>query len=92
MASTGDRVRRALAEIVDRKSESIQDTDKLSDYGFGRTNFFSLFEEVEERLGKHLEISDSDTIAMMKLRTVKDLINLIEKISEEQQKEVKNRG
>ncbi len=90
MASTGKRVRTVFAELVGRKPESIQDSDELSDYGFGRTNFFSLLEKMEKKLGKHWKISDSDIIVMMQLKTVKDLINLIERISEEQHKEVRN--
>ena len=86
MASTGRRVRAVFAEIVGRKAKSIQDTDELSHYGFGRANFFSLLEKMEKGLNKYglcLEISDSDNSAIMELKTIKDLVNLIGKISKE---------
>jgi|AntAceMinimDraft_17_1070374.scaffolds.fasta_scaffold133950_2 hypothetical protein len=92
MASTGKRVRVVFAEIVGKKAESIQNTDKLIHYGYGPANFFSLFEKIEEGLNESFVIFDSDIADMMELETVKDLINLVQKISGEQKKEVKNRG
>ena len=80
MASTGKRVRAILGEILEREPESINNDDELIKYGFGRANYFSLLEKVEKELGKDLQILDKDIDAMMAMATVKDLIDLIEKM------------
>jgi len=95
MASTGKRVRAVFAEIVDRNIRSIQDTDELSDYGFPRAKLFSLLEKMEgglKKYGLRFRISDSDIPLIAKLKTVKDLVDFIGKISREHHKEVKRNG
>ncbi len=80
MASTGGRVRAILAETLDREAESIKDTDELNQYGYGPANYFSLLERVEEKLGEDLRILDRDFEPMMAMVTVKDLIDLTQKM------------
>jgi len=84
MASLGKRVKTVLGKLMDKDPQSIQDTDRLGDYGFSRSNLFSLFEKVEEELYEdilHLDISQDDIIAIGNLQTVKDLEDLIGKMS-----------
>ena len=95
MASTGKRVRAVFAKMVNRDVRSIQDTDELNHYGFNKVNYFSLLENMEGNLGRyglHFEISDSDIELIANLKTVKDLVDFIGRISREHHKEVKNRG
>ncbi|MEA3452832.1 MAG: hypothetical protein U9Q96_00655 [Patescibacteria group bacterium] len=91
MATVGERIKKALSEIVGRDFASIQGSDKLADYGYARSNLFSLFEKVEEMLYNdisHLKLSGDDMVTIKGLETVQDFISFIEKISRRHQEEV----
>lgn len=92
MASMGKRVRAVLGKLTNKDPESIKDTDQLSDYGYARSNLFSLLQKIGEKLyGDELDlnISEADIVSIGNIQTVKDLEDLIGKMSRKNHKEAR---